>query len=113
MFYFEWIKKAILGKFDDVCYVYQIQGKIIGFVTCRKEENIDSGRIGLIGIAPEFHGGKIANYLIRRSDIYFKNNGMLNVVVSTQIDNYRAVNFYFGAGFRAKNMTLMFCYVQR
>jgi dTDP-4-amino-4,6-dideoxy-D-galactose acyltransferase len=48
-FYAEWVKNAIIGSFDDVCYFLRINNDIAGFATVKYVDK-KSARIGLLRV---------------------------------------------------------------
>jgi len=101
-FYYIWVKKAILGEFDDICFVYEIEEKPVGFITIKKNE--DSGIIGLIAVSSDFQGKRIGKKLIEYSENYLLDNGISKFYVKTQGSNILAQNFYIKNNFLIKDL---------
>lgn len=96
-FYQEWIRKAILKEYDDICFIYKEEKRIIGFVTLKKNKN--SMIIGLIGVDKKNTSHGIGKELIKKTEEYAINNNCKTIEVTTQSENKRAVKFYNQNGF--------------
>lgn len=106
-FYEDWISKSMKGNFDDIVFVAEIAGKIAGFISC-KQQFKGIGKIGLVGIAPEFQGRGIGKHLIQKSIDWFKDKKLSCVDVVTQGRNYAGQRLYQAAGFKTKTVQLWY-----
>lgn len=92
-----WVEKAVRGEYDDVCYVKEERGKIIGFVTYKKRK--DRGVIGLIGIDSSYRGRGVGSALLAKCFDRSARDGNNIIEVSTGGNNIPALNFYIKNGF--------------
>lgn len=97
-FYREWIKNSILKEYDDICFIYKKEKKIIGFITLKK--NKDNIIIGLIGVDKKNTSCGIGKELIKKAEEYAINNDCNTIEVTTQSENKGAIKFYNQNGFR-------------
>ena len=97
-FYFEWVKKAILGQFDDICFVYTEVEKIKGFITLKvKNKEL---YIGLIGVDKNETSKGIGKELLIKAIEFGKLHSCEKIVVATQTENKGAINFYKKNGYK-------------
>lgn len=97
-FYFEWVKKAILGKFDDICFVYKESEKIKGFITLKvKDKEL---HIGLIGVNKNETSKGIGKELLAKAVEFGKMHNCEKIIVATQTENKGAINFYKKNGYK-------------
>ena len=106
-FYEDWIVKSMDGKFDDVVLVAALENKVAGFISLKKQFR-DTGKIGLVGISPEFQGRGIAKNLIVQAFNWFSAQRVPSVEVITQGRNYAAQRLYQSAGFRTHTVQLWY-----
>jgi len=107
--YGEWVTKAVLGNFDDVCLVVKGEDEIVGFVTCKKESASDC-RIGLISVAKEYRGKGVTRLLLGAAEEYALSSGKKLMRVNTQSKNTNAMRLYESYGFKIfeKNVWLYY-----
>ncbi|TDX42942.1 dTDP-4-amino-4,6-dideoxy-D-galactose acyltransferase [Halanaerobium congolense] len=99
-FYSLWVKKSVLGTFDDCCIIERNdQNKIIGFITL-KFLNDDSAEIGLLGVKKNNQGLGIGSKLLSSAYKLLKEKKIERLIVSTQGTNYNALNFYYKNNFK-------------
>lgn len=98
-FYRCWLRNAILAKFDDCCLVIKEKKEIYGFITLRVRQ--EKASIGLIGVAPDYHGKGIGKKLIKLAESYCSARSVMYMTVSTQMSNLTAANLYIKTGFSA------------
>jgi len=106
-FYVNWIKKAILGKFDDYAYVMYRKDDPVGFCSV-KEYKKNAVSIGLVGIDKAVQGNGMAEYLLNKSLMKLRENGKKYVEVVTQGRNYEAQRLYQKCGFLTKKTELWY-----
>ncbi|HPG00594.1 MAG TPA: GNAT family N-acetyltransferase [Kiritimatiellia bacterium] len=107
-FYESWIEKAVLGKFDDYCFLLVRDGKTpLAFCTIRKGRP-KTAHIGLFGVSPEAQGGGIAASLLNAVLARLHADGLEMVEVVTQGRNYRAQRVYQRCGFVTKTTELWY-----
>lgn len=94
-FYIKWIENSILGKAANSVLVWEEQKKIGGYITLQKK-----GQIPLLGVSPAFRGQGVAKKLVKASLCKFKEWGIKNVVVETQMGNIPALRVYRDCGFK-------------
>ncbi len=105
-FYSEWLKKAVLGQFDDICMVKRVSGNIAGFVTVKV--NKCSASIGLIGVLPEYQALGLGKALIECAESYAFKQGCKTLSVATQLSNLKAMNLYIKSGFSLQQTAYWF-----
>jgi len=105
-FYRCWLRNAILAKFDDCCLVIKTNEDISGFVTLRIRQ--EEATIGLIGVAPSYHGKGIGKKLIETVEAYCARRGVNSISVSTQKSNIAATNLYIKTGFSTTEKSYWF-----
>lgn len=105
-FYREWLKKAVLGQFDDICMVKRVSGNIAGFVTVKA--NKDGASIGLIGVLPEYQALGLGKALIECAESYAFKQGCKVLSVATQLSNLKAMNLYIKSGFALQQTAYWF-----
>jgi dTDP-4-amino-4,6-dideoxy-D-galactose acyltransferase len=105
-FYVEWIKNAINKSFDDICFANMVNSTVSGFVTLKKHKSV--GRIGLIGVAPEFRGRGIARVLLSKAEEYCLSENLSQIRVATQLSNLEAIKLYNRTGYTQDEINLWF-----
>lgn len=105
-FYKNWLQKAVKGTFDDECYFFEKNNKIIGFCTIKYDGvNKKNCGIGLFYIFEEFRGLNLG-YKSLSSLLYFLPVGYISVV--TQGRNINALRMYENLGFRVESTSFYF-----
>jgi len=105
-FYYTWLKKAILGKFDDICFIYELDNLPIAFITLKI--NNKKANIGLIAVSPNFQGKGIGYKLIQHSERFLLQKGVEIFNVRTQGSNILAQNFYIKNSFFIDSLKFWF-----
>ncbi len=103
-FYKTWLKKAVLGQFDDVCIIFRQKKTIRGFVTLKLSSN--SATIGLIGVNHLCRGQGIGCKLIQCCESYLVNKNIQLIQVATQTSNVAAINLYIKNDFLVENTSV-------
>lgn len=96
-FYYTWIVKSIDGEMADKCIGYYIDDQLAGFVAYSNHKSCLS--IRLLGVFPCFQRRGISQKLLDFVGNVALNNGISELVVSTQGKNYSAINTYIKNGF--------------
>ena len=96
--YKKWVDNSINKAFADDVLVYQIEDKIVGFVTYRV--HTDFATIGLIATHPEFQGQGIGKQLIKEVEQKLINTNCFELRIPTQESNLQAYNFYSKQGYQ-------------
>jgi len=91
-FYGAWIKKAVLGEFDDVCLIIKTADGIQGFISLKKVNT--QIKIGLIAVAQAAQGKGIARQLLTMAEVYASQQQCNQITVATQTSNITAINLY-------------------
>jgi len=89
-----WLEKSISKEIADAVFIYEEVGEILGFVTVRIKNK--RGFIGLISVNDGYQKKGIGRLLIKKVSNYLKEHGIVELVVSTQNENSKAVKFYLG-----------------
>ena len=97
-FYRDWIQKSVTGGFDDIVFVAEIQGQVVGYISCRRASP-NLGQIGLVGISKGNRGMGLGAALLQRALLWFEEQDLPRVEVVTQGRNLPAQQLYRGAGF--------------
>ena len=105
--YKKWIDTSIAKKKDTCIWVALFKNEIVGFVTCDKKQE-DLYAIGLIAVAPNFQGRKIASQLILCCENEIPEGYRFQV--STQETNFGAKKLYLNCVFQIKNKINIYHY---
>lgn len=106
-FYAEWIKKAVLGQFDDLCLIQRAaNGELQGAVSLRLNGN--SARIGLLAVAEKARGQGIGKCLMQQAMTWAQQQGAEKLFVATQHANLSAIHLYQNLGARICAMSYWF-----
>jgi len=89
---------------SDYCLVAEDgEGRVIGFALGSTVEKDNSpwkyGYLAWIGVAPEYHGRKVADRLLREFEKRMKDEGVRILLVDTEAGNHRALKFFQHNGF--------------
>jgi dTDP-4-amino-4,6-dideoxy-D-galactose acyltransferase len=106
-FYKDWVRKAVLGTFDDCAMILRHQGRPIGFFTVKYEPN-GSARFRLVGIDSRYRSRGLALAHLRLCLRELAANGVKYVQVTTQGRNYAAQRLYQKAGFVTQKTELWY-----
>lgn len=106
--YRTWLDRSINEDFADHVIVIRKQGKPQGFITCNLDHDTKVGTIGLIGVADYARGKNLGAILVFQSIDYFKQEGMNQVRVVTQVRNIAANRLYQKCGFRTSEVYLWY-----
>lgn len=90
------------GGYASAVLVAGQTGKPSGYITC--DWSGETGRIGLIAVAPWARGAGLGRALVRSSLGLFQENGVRTVTVVTQGRNIQAQRLYQKCGFLARAM---------
>ena len=95
--YKKWVDNSFTKEFADAVLVYKEQNKILGFVTYKVWDNYAT--IGLIGVCSNHQGKGIGRKLITYVEIGLVKKGVIELRISTQIQNHVACEFYNRLGY--------------
>lgn len=94
--YVEWVLNFIEDKTKEVFIVYR--GDVpIAFATCSLQDEIAEGV--LYGVMPEHSGGGVYSDIIRFTQRYYQERGVVKMKVSTQVQNYAVQKVWGREGF--------------
>lgn len=95
-----WALNCCNGRSDCVL-VANINGLVIGFITCKLDfvNHSKLGIIDLLAISPEYRQNGIGYRLVSEAICWFARNGAKSVIVGTQAGNLAAVSTYRKIGF--------------
>jgi ribosomal protein S18 acetylase RimI-like enzyme len=96
--YQDWVRKAVLGLFDDLAYLVCKDDEPLGYTTCRFEKE-GLTRISLVGIEGKYKGNGLGEKLMDYSLRQITTKGCDKVEVVTQGRNYVAQRLYQRSGF--------------
>ena len=97
-FYALWVKKAVLGTFDDSCLLtMDRENKVTGFVTLRRISESEA-RVGLLAVMPNRTGQGIGKQLMSVAKYWCQQQGLSTLYVATQISNIAASRLYTQSG---------------
>ena len=101
--YKKWLSNSINGTLADECFATKNEKSgYQGFVTCKIHET--SIYIGLIAVDPKVAGQGIGTELIKRVEQLAYFNSIKNILITTQLENIKACNFYEKNGFVKKEL---------
>lgn len=106
-FYVDWVRKAVLGAFDDCAMILRHGDAPVAFFTIKYESNY-SARIRLVGIDPHYRAKGLAQMHLSHCLRELAANGVKYVQVTTQGRNYAAQRLYQKAGFVTKKTELWY-----
>ncbi|WP_373778447.1 dTDP-4-amino-4,6-dideoxy-D-galactose acyltransferase [Glaesserella sp.] len=111
-FYQTWIRNAVLGQFDDICFVWKdTQGSIQGGISVRL--NDDSANIGLLTVSPEYQRQGVAKQLIQAAIYWTAQQKMTRFDVVTQLSNLSAIRLYQSLDMKMVSASYWFYYLNR
>ncbi|CRK85741.1 wecD [Candidatus Providencia siddallii] len=97
-FYALWIKKAVLGEFDDICLLIKNSvGVILGFVSLR-DIDINTARIGVLAKIPGMYSENIGRKLMSAAFYWCLQHKKKYLNIVTQVSNIAAMNLYLRSG---------------
>lgn len=96
--YATWIAKSCQGDADRVI-IADLNGIVVGFVTCHLHSNNTEGAIGLVGMSTEVRGLGIGHAMMNEAQRWFAKIGVCRVRVVTQTRNIAALALYQRCGF--------------
>jgi dTDP-4-amino-4,6-dideoxy-D-galactose acyltransferase len=106
-FYSDWVRKAVLGTFDDCAMILRHGQNPVGFCTVKYEPNF-TARIRLVGIDPRYRAKGLAKTHLMYCLKELISQGIHYVQVATQGRNYSAQRLYQKAGFVTKKTELWY-----
>jgi dTDP-4-amino-4,6-dideoxy-D-galactose acyltransferase len=101
-----WIEKSCNGMADKVL-VAEVNDVICGYITCKVESD-SIGKIGLIGVHPDWHGSGIGQHLVEGAINWFFKQEIQNIEVIAQARNIPAQRLYQNCGFKTKSLQLWY-----
>ncbi|XRP96724.1 KEOPS complex subunit Pcc1 [Methanocaldococcus sp. 16A] len=104
-----WYFKWLMRRDEDGFFVYEMEGKPIGFVACdcnwiSNIEKREVAEIHEIFVAPDFRGKGIGTALINKAIEYAKKRGRNIVELWVGVENKKAIEFYKKLGFEEKEV---------
>lgn len=96
--YIKWITNSVVDKKSLVVFIYELDNKILGFVTVDKKSDTHAS-IGLIAVELNSRGQGIGVKLLDQAKNYLLKNGFQKLSLITQGDNIPALKLYQKAGF--------------
>lgn len=105
-FYVKWTENALLGTFDDGCFILEKEREMIGFVTYKKTSE-HAALVGLISIAERFRNSGSASVMMRMLENRLSDDRYSDLHVVTEGKNIPAQRFYIKNGF---NITDIECW---
>ena len=108
----QWITNLFHGL-CDIIWVYDLDSRVVGFITCKIDQSSRIGDIALIGVDPDCSKRGIGRALLAQASAWFFGNGAESIAVRTQMTNRSALNLYFGSGFKVEASDLTFCKTRR
>ncbi len=107
-FYQLWIKRAVLGKYDDVCFCLYEKGLPLGFCSIKYNFPSKTASIGLFGLARKYQGRGLGKALLFMVFAELRKKKIIRIDVVTQGRNYAAQRLYQKAGFLTKATELWY-----
>jgi len=91
-----WVKKSIIGDFDNEVLSLKLDEIDIGFVTVNYF--LDTARIGLLAISNKLQGRGYGKAMIKLLKAYLFDKNIKRIVINTQGNNIVAQNLYISSG---------------
>jgi len=104
--YETWVEKSCRGLATKV-FVAGEANDIAGYVTCHLSDRL-TGQVGLVGVATNSQGKRIASGLVSHAVGWFAQEGVETVRVATQGRNVRAQRLYQRCGFVTRSAELWY-----
>lgn len=104
-----WIKKAVYGRFDDVCWLLRVHGDVAGL--CSLRWSGDTARIGLFAVAPAQARQGLGLLFMEHMIDRLRQGPVRIISTATQGRNLAALRFYERAGFLVDALEM--CLYQR
>lgn len=101
--YHTWISKSINRELADKVFVILENGKSVGMITLKLQENV--GRIGLIAVSESAQGRGYGWHLVEACKKSLSESGIKRLEVVTQLSNQPACRFYKRCGFKKISVT--------
>lgn len=102
LLYETWLRKACAGTGTQVL-VGEAGGVPAGYLSCELSDE-GEGQIGLVAVAPQFHGQGLGRAMIEAALEWFSGRGATAIRVVTQGRNVAAHRFYQSAGFLTRGI---------
>ncbi len=106
--YQTWIRRSCVDNYADAVWIAELDGHVVGYVTCDLDQQAKDGSIGLVGIAEQARGQKVGEQLVNRALLWFAEQGMATVSVVTQGSNIPAQRLYQKCGFATRSLQLWY-----
>lgn len=105
-----WLTKSIQGEYADYVVVAELDGKAIGYMTCKRDEDPDGseGSFHLLGVEPAVRGQKIGQRVIVAAMWWLQTQGMTSVYLATQGRNIPVIRFYERLGFVSTSVQMWY-----
>lgn len=100
--YIKWVDNSIDGELADLILLYMDNKEILGFITCSIKKDI--AVIGLLAVTIKAQGKGIGGELVRYLETYLLVQGISQISVATQSQNFLAVKFYKKIGFKLASL---------
>ena len=81
-------------------FVFESEGRVVGYITCRVELRAGIGAIPNLAVHPDHQGRGIGKQLIEAALAYLKSLGLKFARIETLEQNRRGAGFYPRMGFR-------------
>jgi len=101
-FYRKWVENAIVGIYDDFCYVIENEAKITGFITLKKNQN--KLEIRLLAIEKKFHSRGFGKSLISFAENLALTLQCNSLSVISAGKNMKATQFYINSGYNIEKI---------
>jgi len=106
-FYSGWIRKGVLGLFDDFCYALYNDDSPIGFCSIKLNKGY-SASIGILGVSKNYSGQGMGKYMLNKVIEELYKDGITYIDVVTQGRNYSAQRLYQRCGFITQSTELWY-----
>ncbi|MDN4012425.1 GNAT family N-acetyltransferase [Chryseobacterium gambrini] len=101
-----WVRNSLNKKFAIKTFFTKDKNLgATGFVTVQQSNA--TAKIGLIAIHPELQGQGIGKHLLKKAEIYCKENAMTEMDIPTQEQNAGACRFYQKMGYVVKERIIL------
>lgn len=97
--YITWVHNSIKGIAAEAMWVVRRGASIVGMISVDRKHGC--GYIGLLAVATDYRGQNIGTHLVQAAQAYWRNQGLEEGRVVTQVANKPACRLYEKCGFKS------------
>lgn len=95
--YIKWLENSCNGM-AEIVFVYEKENRVLGYISCKRKGKI--GVIDLVAVHTTAKKKGIGKELVNAAQEYFKDNGVKEMEVKTEITNSASLNLYTRRNFK-------------